>query len=196
MAGLFARIVFYPSLGYNVFMSKVFGRHWYDRIDQTVIIGALPFRSLTEELVTKENVRGVITMNEDYETKFFVNTAEEWESLGVEQLRLSTVDILGVPKLEDLKKGVDFLTKYRKKGSCVYVHCKAGRSRSATMVAAYLIHLHHWSPKKACEYIASIRSHIVIRSGQFKILKNYYCELFSEEPDVLCETKSVAAFKS
>ncbi|XP_062917870.1 phosphatidylglycerophosphatase and protein-tyrosine phosphatase 1 isoform X2 [Mobula hypostoma] len=147
-------------------------------------------------LVTKENVRGVITMNEDYETKFFVNTAEEWESLGVEQLRLSTVDILGVPKLEDLKKGVDFVTKYRKKGSCVYVHCKAGRSRSATMVAAYLIHLHHWSPKKACDYIASIRSHIVVRSGQFKILKNYYCELFSEEPDVLCETKSAAAFKS
>ncbi|XP_069762142.1 phosphatidylglycerophosphatase and protein-tyrosine phosphatase 1 [Narcine bancroftii] len=195
MAALFARIVFYPSLGYNIVMSKVFGRHWYDRIDQTVIIGALPFRSLNEELVRKENVRGVITMNEDYETKFFVNTSEEWESLGVEQLRLSTVDILGVPKLEDLKKGVDFLTKYRNEGSCVYVHCKAGRSRSATMVAAYLIHLHHWSPKKACEYIASIRSHIIIRSGQFKILKNYYCELFSEDPDVLCETKS-AAFKS
>ncbi|XP_067850132.1 phosphatidylglycerophosphatase and protein-tyrosine phosphatase 1 [Heptranchias perlo] len=195
MAAMFARAVFYPSLGYNIFMSKVWGRHWYDRIDQTVIIGALPFRSLTEELIRKENVRGVITMNEDYETKFFVNTAEEWESFGVEQLRLSTVDILGVPKLEDLIKGVDFVTKHRKNGSSVYVHCKAGRSRSATMVAAYLIHLHRWSPKKACDHIASIRPHIIIRNGQFKILKNYYCELFSEDPDISCETRSTAAFK-
>ncbi|XP_038664182.1 phosphatidylglycerophosphatase and protein-tyrosine phosphatase 1 [Scyliorhinus canicula] len=195
MAALFARAVFYPSLGYNIFMSKVWGRHWYDRIDQTVIIGALPFRSLTEELVKKENVRGVITMNEEYETKFFVNTTKEWELLGVEQLRLSTVDILGVPKLEDLKKGVDFVTKHRKNGNSVYVHCKAGRSRSATMVAAYLIHLHHWSPKSACDYIASIRPHILIRSGQFKILKSYYSVLFSEDPDIL-EIKDAPAFKS
>ncbi|XP_078062945.1 phosphatidylglycerophosphatase and protein-tyrosine phosphatase 1 isoform X2 [Mustelus asterias] len=168
MAALFARAVFYPSLGYNVFMSKVWGRHWYDRIDQTVIIGALPFRSLTEE---------------------------EWESYGVEQLCLSTVDILGVPTLEDLKKGVDFVTKHRKNGNSVYVHCKAGRSRSATMVAAYLIHMHHWSPKTACDYIASIRPHILIRSGQFKMLNSYYSALFSEQPDILCEPKDTAAFK-
>ncbi|XP_032894788.1 phosphatidylglycerophosphatase and protein-tyrosine phosphatase 1 [Amblyraja radiata] len=195
MAALFARIVFYPSLGYNVFMSKMFGRPWYDRIDQTVIIGALPFRSLTDELVKKENVRGVITMNEDYETKFFVNTTEEWKSVGVEQLRLSTIDIFGVPKMEDLKKGVDFISKYHQNGSCVYVHCKAGRSRSATMVAAYLIHLHHWNPKRACEYLASIRPRVIIRSGQFKILRNYYREIFSEDPDILYETRSTA-FKS
>ncbi|XP_043561437.1 phosphatidylglycerophosphatase and protein-tyrosine phosphatase 1 isoform X2 [Chiloscyllium plagiosum] len=168
MEALFARAVFLPSLGYNIFMSKVWGRHWYDRIDQTVIIGALPFRSLTHE---------------------------EWESFGVEQLRLSTVDILGVPKLEDLRKGVDFLTKHRKNGTSVYVHCKAGRSRSATMVAAYLINLHHWTPKKACDYIASIRPHIIIRSGQFKILKSYYEDLFPGEPDILFEAKRSAAFK-
>ncbi|XP_078271434.1 phosphatidylglycerophosphatase and protein-tyrosine phosphatase 1 isoform X2 [Rhinoraja longicauda] len=188
MAALFARAVFYPSLGYNVFMSKMFGRHWYDRIDQTVIIGALPFRSLTEELVRKENVRGVITMNEDYETKFFVNTTEEWKSFGVEQLRLSTIDIFGVPKLEDLKKGVDFIDKYRQNGSCVYVHCKAGRCRSAIM-------LHHWNPKRACEYLATIRPRIIIRSGQFKVLRDYYREIFSEDPDILYETRSTA-FKS
>jgi hypothetical protein len=30
----------------------------------------------TFQLVKKENVKGVITMNEDYETRYFVNTAE------------------------------------------------------------------------------------------------------------------------
>lgn len=59
--------------------------------------------------------------------------------MGVEQLRLSTVDLTGVPTLENLQKGVEFILRHRAFGNSVYVHCKAGRSRSATMVAAYLI---------------------------------------------------------
>lgn len=65
--------------------------------------------------------------------------SQEWKNVGVEQLRLSTVDMLGIPTLANLQKGVQFALKYRSLGQCVYVHCKAGRSRSATMVAAYLI---------------------------------------------------------
>lgn len=64
---------------------------------------------------------------------------QEWHAAGVEQLRLSTVDLTGVPSLEHLHRGVDFALKFRQQGGCVYVHCKAGRSRSATLVAAYLI---------------------------------------------------------
>lgn len=57
----------------------------------------------------------------------------------MEQLRLSTVDLTGVPTLENLHHGVEFALKHRERGESVYIHCKAGRSRSATMVAAYLI---------------------------------------------------------
>lgn len=64
---------------------------------------------------------------------------QEWEAMGVEQLRLGTVDLTGVPTLENLHKGVEFILRHRARGNSVYVHCKAGRSRSATMVAAYLI---------------------------------------------------------
>lgn len=59
--------------------------------------------------------------------------------MGVEQLRLSTVDLTGIPSLENLREGVKFVQKHRDSGNSVYVHCKAGRFRSATMVAAYLI---------------------------------------------------------
>lgn len=45
----------------------------------------------------------------------------------------------GIPTLANLQKGVQFVLKYQSLGQSVYVHCKAGRSRSATMVAAYLI---------------------------------------------------------
>uniref|UniRef100_A0A4W3GH60 Tyrosine specific protein phosphatases domain-containing protein n=1 Tax=Callorhinchus milii TaxID=7868 RepID=A0A4W3GH60_CALMI len=83
----------------------------------------------------------VSVLNPDFEFVF-----QEWHGLGVEQLRLSTIDITGVPTLENLKKGVHFLVKHRKNGNSVYVHCKAGRSRSATMVAAYLIQVCRIAP--------------------------------------------------
>ncbi|XP_078018486.1 phosphatidylglycerophosphatase and protein-tyrosine phosphatase 1 isoform X2 [Epinephelus lanceolatus] len=79
MSGALARLLFYPTLAYNVFMEKVTSRRWFDRVDDTVILGALPFRSITKQLVETENVRGVITMNEEYETKYFCNSAEPGE---------------------------------------------------------------------------------------------------------------------
>ncbi|XP_005987012.1 phosphatidylglycerophosphatase and protein-tyrosine phosphatase 1 [Latimeria chalumnae] len=182
MAWLTARVLFYPTLVYNMVLEKVSWRRWYDRIDETLILGALPFRSMTKELVEKENVRGVITMNEEYETRFFCNSAEEWQAAGVEQLHLSTVDLTGVPSLENLRKGVDFLLKHREKGNGVYVHCKAGRSRSATMAAAYLIELRSWTPREACEFLASIRPHILVRHRQQEVLQEFHQKVCSADP--------------
>lgn len=47
---MFARVTFYPSLLYNIFMEKVSTRRWYDRIDESVILGALPFKSMTKQV--------------------------------------------------------------------------------------------------------------------------------------------------
>ncbi|XP_077085120.1 phosphatidylglycerophosphatase and protein-tyrosine phosphatase 1 isoform X2 [Siphateles boraxobius] len=136
---------------------------------------------MTDELVQKEKIRGIITMNEEYETKYFCNSAEEWRAVGVEQIRLDTVDLTGVPSLEHIHKGVDFTLRHRQQGSSVYIHCKAGRSRSATIVAAYLIRLHCWSPEEACEMLASVRPHVLIRSAQLEVLQEYYNQVCASE---------------
>ena len=41
---MLARCAFLPTLMYNMAMVKVGGRRWYDRIDETIIVGALPFK--------------------------------------------------------------------------------------------------------------------------------------------------------
>lgn len=155
-------------------MEKISNRKWYDRIDETVILGALPFRGMSDRLIKEENVHGVITMNEEYETRLLCPSSQEWNALGVEQLRLSTVDFTGVPTLEHLQKGVEFVDKQRQMGNSVYIHCKAGRSRSATMVAAYLIERHKWSPDVARGFIAKIRPHILIHNSQRQMLEKFY----------------------
>ncbi|XP_058382941.1 phosphatidylglycerophosphatase and protein-tyrosine phosphatase 1 isoform X2 [Diceros bicornis minor] len=51
-AGL-ARVLFYPTLLYTVFRGKAPGRahrDWYHRIDPTVLLGALPLRSMTRRV--------------------------------------------------------------------------------------------------------------------------------------------------
>ncbi|NWZ09222.1 PTPM1 phosphatase, partial [Agelaius phoeniceus] len=176
-----ARLLFYPSLLYTVARARLPGsrRPWFHRIDEVVLLGALPLRGRIRGLVAEENVRGVVTLTEDYETRFLCFSPQEWEAMGVEQLRLSTVDLTGVPTLENLHKGVEFILRHRACGNSVYVHCKAGRSRSATMVAAYLIQLHHWSPQEAIEAIAKIRPHILIRHKQVQVLEKFHSNMIS-----------------
>ena len=61
---MFARVTFYPSLLYNVLMEKVTSRRWYDRIDDNVILGALPFRAMTEQVLFTINLAASLSVYE------------------------------------------------------------------------------------------------------------------------------------
>lgn len=50
LKNMFARVTFYPTLVYNVLMEKLTPRQWYNRIDDTVILGALPFPHIAQEV--------------------------------------------------------------------------------------------------------------------------------------------------
>ncbi|XP_046688549.1 phosphatidylglycerophosphatase and protein-tyrosine phosphatase 1 [Homalodisca vitripennis] len=171
---MLARISFYPSLFYNVVMEKVSSRNWYDRIDETVILGALPFRNMTRQLMDEEKVRGVVSMNEDYELYMFSNNAEQWKEQGVEFLQLSTTDIFEAPSQEKLEKGVNFIKKFEGTDQSVYVHCKAGRTRSATLVGCYLMKKHGWKPEEAVKFIQDKRPHLLLRSKQWEALSQFH----------------------
>ena len=130
---MFARVTFLPTLAYNVAMERLSTRRWWDRIDDKVILGALPFRSdYTQQLIKQENIKGVVSMDEDYELALFSHQKEGWSKLGVDFLQLSTTDIFSAPNQEKLLRGVDFISEItdKHKGSSVYVHCKAGRTRN------------------------------------------------------------------
>ncbi|XP_014258724.1 phosphatidylglycerophosphatase and protein-tyrosine phosphatase 1 [Cimex lectularius] len=171
---MFARLSFYPTLLYNVLMEKMTSRNWYDRIDDTVILGALPFRSMTDKLISEENVRGVVSMNEDYELYLFSNSCAEWKDRDVEFLQLSTRDIFEAPCQNKLNQGVQFINKFRNTNFSVYVHCKAGRTRSATLVGCYLMSKNGWNPEEAVDYMRQKRAHILFHAIQWEAMRTYY----------------------
>ncbi|KAL5020561.1 hypothetical protein ScPMuIL_003453 [Solemya velum] len=171
---LFAKVAFYPSLFYQVVMNKMTTRRWYDRVDDSVLLGALPFRSMTKQLVEEEHVRGVVDLTEGFETAQFSNSPKDWQDWGVEHLHIPTVDFVSSPLQGDIEKAVDFILQHRKEKSSVYVHCKAGRTRSATVVACYLIKLNGWSPEQSVEFLQTKRPHIWLREKQMQSIQQYF----------------------
>ena len=51
MSAALARFIFYPSLAYNVVMEKISSRQWYNKVDNHVILGALPLRSMALQVL-------------------------------------------------------------------------------------------------------------------------------------------------
>ena len=52
---LFSRVSYFPGIVWNTVTWDWKNYQWYNRIDNTVVLGALPFRSQTEE-VRREDV--------------------------------------------------------------------------------------------------------------------------------------------
>ena len=69
----------------------------------------------------------------------FLFTGQEWAEWGVTQLQLATIDFNNAPSQAMLQRGVGFIEKMNRNDNSVYVHCKAGRGRSTTLVACYLM---------------------------------------------------------
>ena len=55
MSAALARFIFYPSLAYNVVMEKISSRQWYNKVDKHVILGALPLRSMAQQVFNTLN---------------------------------------------------------------------------------------------------------------------------------------------
>lgn len=48
---MFGRVTFYPTLAYNIALEKLSVRKWYSRIDETVVLGALPWRTIVPQVI-------------------------------------------------------------------------------------------------------------------------------------------------
>jgi len=171
LIGAGARALFYPTLVYNVVRNKVQSEfRWWDRIDKFVLLGAVPFPS--DVLRLKElGVHGVITLNEPYET--LVPTSL-YHAHGIYHLVLPTRDYLFAPSMNDICQAVDFIHRNASRGWMTYVHCKAGRGRSTTIVLCYLVQHKQMTPEDAYSYVRSIRPRVQLASIQWQAVKDYY----------------------
>ncbi|XP_052183837.1 phosphatidylglycerophosphate phosphatase PTPMT2-like [Diospyros lotus] len=170
LVGAGARILFYPTLLYNVFRNKVQAEfRWWDEIDQYLLLGAVPFPKDVPRL-KQLGVGGVITLNEPYET--LVPTSL-YHAHGIDHLVIPTRDYLFAPSFVDIDRAVDFIHQNASCGKTTYVHCKAGRGRSTTIVLCYLVVFKDMSPASALEYVRSKRPRVLLAPSQWKAVQEY-----------------------
>ncbi|KAL8111472.1 phosphatidylglycerophosphate phosphatase PTPMT2-like [Apium graveolens] len=171
LVGAGARALFYPTLLYNVVRNKLQTEfRWWDRIDEFLLLGAVPFPSDVKRL--KElGVCGVVTMNESYET--LVPTAL-YQAHEIDHLVLPTRDYLFAPVMTDISQAVDFIHENTLQGRTTYVHCKAGRGRSTTIVICYLVQHKQMTPDDAYAYVKSIRPRVLLAPAQLQAVHEYY----------------------
>lgn len=167
-AWLRARVLYGPSLIWNILLGRVLKlRRWWDRIDDVVILGAQPWGRDLPALLD-EGVRGVVNTCEEY-----AGPTAAYERQGIEQLRLPTIDYVP-PTLEQVEQAVAFIQTYADRGESVYVHCKAGRGRGATIAACWLIASQNLTPDDAQRRLLEIRPHVSRRLARRKVVSTYY----------------------
>lgn len=152
-------------------------RRWWDYVDPDVILGARPMQRDLKRLY-QEGVRGVVNMCQE-----FPGPVAAYKLLGIEQLWLPTIDFQP-PKIEQVVQGVDFIEQVTNRGEKVYVHCKAGRARSATVVLCWLVKHRKMSVDEAQRHLLSCRPHVNPRLTSRAVVLDYIRALDKHESDV------------
>ena len=145
-------------------------------VENAVYIGALP--KLPEQLdaLRKDHrVSAVVTLNEVWELPFYLaiggimgkkvakprgvlhGTSEDDVQLSaVSWCHVPTVDF-NAPSLSDIRTAVEWMKDHTAAGHRVFVHCNAGRGRSAVIVICYLMATTGCTSAEAYELLSAKR---------------------------------------
>lgn len=163
----FAAVSFYPTLYWNYLLGRTFKiRRWWDHIDPHVIVGAYPFARDVEALY-QAGVRAVVNTCEEYKGPIL-----QYERLGIEQLRIPTTDFTP-PRLRDVEIAVEFVEAHVEQSHTVYIHCKAGRARSATVALCWLVKYRGLTIAQAQSSLLHSRPHVHPRLADRDVVKRF-----------------------
>ncbi|CAG8561898.1 4100_t:CDS:2, partial [Scutellospora calospora] len=143
----------------------------------TIIPGFLylgPEISKQEEVEEIESKGIKRILNMAFECKDTLGLNEKFD----QYLKLNVKDSVEEDVENGLKAAVAFIEQAEKDRMPVYVHCKAGKSRSVTAVLAFLIESRRWTLSHAYDYVMNRRSGICPNIG-------FVAELMKVEEGVL-----------
>ena len=171
------QLLFRISLNYNRFQNRFGGRPWASNVNETVIVGALPITSRFLGIAKNEKITGILSVVEPFELKHKEVISEDYLiENNIEQLCLSVQDFTGLPTRKQLLCGLDFIKKHSQTSGKVYVHCKAGRTRSVVVAICYLIRDCHMSVEKSVGLIQQSRPHIRIFDKHLQYINAFYSD--------------------
>lgn len=186
------------KLKYEVSLSHVrlTQSNWWDPIGRTGhYLGALPLDNLGHyEQIRQSGINGVLVLLEDFERhEGWFNRPVNASQWAVANITVHWVDARDFHPLNrtQFDDAVQWLFKETAAGRNVYVHCKAGRGRSASVVIAFLMILLEWEYDTAHRYISLMRPRVNIGERQRDAIRDYVSCVFSydEESEILNQSR-------
>ena len=147
-----------------------------DTFEATMIVDNLWLGAISSacnrEALHKHNIETIISA-------VLGSTANFPYDFNYERAKLRDVEDENI--LDDLDRLVPIINRDLVNGRPVLVHCHFGRSRSASIVAAYLIRHHNMTVEEAIEFLQKKRSQVSINDGYVQQLHLYEAKVFQEK---------------
>jgi dual specificity phosphatase 12 len=122
-----------------------------------------PLSDATPEKMKLHNIKTIINLSQ-----------HEYPAMpGIHCYTLDVADGASVNLRKYFAKTNEIIGNSLKRGEAIYVHCRKGISRSATIVMAYLIYTFGWDPLELLHWIRTIRPCVNPNRGFWKQLKVY-----------------------
>jgi atypical dual specificity phosphatase len=141
-------------------------------IDNKLAGSGTPMTSEQYKWLIKNNIKSIVTVREfPLPQKWLVDNEKETI---INDYKFVYVKDYGVPSLEVLDNIVDYINiKITKEKKPLVVHCAAGKGRTGTILAAYLLKQDNISSQDAIKKIRSLRPGSIQSKKQEEILHKY-----------------------
>ena len=169
------KLKYESSLVYTQFTST----GWWTKIEPyNLYLGALPLKNKGHlDQILELGVTRVLSLVEDFELEDgWLNRpvkSQDWIDRSLEVKHIPAEDFLPV-KAHEIAEGIEYLAQMLDEGHTVYVHCKAGRGRSATIVIAYLMQYQGISLEEAIAFVKEQRPQINLNPSQRQAILDYF----------------------
>jgi atypical dual specificity phosphatase len=176
------KIIKIAKYEFSLYYTKMTQKNWWTKIEPyNIYLGALPLESEGhKDKIVSLGVNSILSMVEDFELEEgFLNIPvkhKQWKEAGLDIKHIKAIDFNPLKK-EEIEAGIAFLYSEHRKGHCVYVHCKAGRGRSATILVAFLMEHENISLYESICRLKDQRPEINLNTYQQQALIHYYSEI-------------------
>lgn len=155
-------------------------RKWayWTKLSDQIYLGAIPLKNWNHvEKISALGVNAILSIIEEHELKNqpFAKPVktDDWEKRKMQVLKISSPDLEPV-ELKKMAQAVQFVLEQVQSGNQVYIHCTAGRGRSASVAVCTLAKLLGISPEQSIQLIKSKRPQLSLNKKQVEAIHQCY----------------------